>query len=88
VQDYTAVVPVGGRGRVLLQLANELPIVKVEIRLGAQVIAALSGDELRDTAGMFFSVPRMPGDYPFSVFAQDSAGCSAVTSAARTVTVF
>jgi hypothetical protein len=52
------------------------------------VIAALSGDELRDTAGMFFSVPRMPGDYPFSVFAQDSAGCSAVTSAARTVTVF
>ncbi len=88
MQDYSASVPVGGRGRVLLQFVNELPIVKVEVRLGAQVIASASGDELRDTAGMFFSVPRAAGSYPLTVYAEDAAGCAVVTTAPRTVTVF
>ena len=88
VQDWTRMVPVGGRGRILLQLANSFPIVQLQIRLGTQAIAEVNGAELRDSAGMYFSVPRTPDVYNISVFAKDSTGCTAQTTVPRTVTVF
>jgi hypothetical protein len=72
---------------VLLLLANSFPIVQLQIRLGTQAIAEVDGTELRDMAGLYFSVPRTPGPYNFTVYAKDSTGCEATTTAVRTITV-
>jgi hypothetical protein len=88
VQDWTRSVPVGSRGRVLWQLLNAQPVVQLQIKLGTQVIAQIDGTDLRDSAGTYFSVPRTPGTYSFTVFAKDATGCTTETTTVRTFIVF
>jgi len=78
---------VGDRGRVLLLLRNEFPIVHLQVKFGTQVIGEQEGTDLRDSAGMYFSVPRIPGIYNLTVFAQDSTGCTEETTLPRMVTI-
>lgn len=87
IQEWTTSVPVGDRGRVLLLLRNEFPIVHLQVKFGPQVIGEQGGTDLRDSAGMYFSVPRIPGIYNLTVFAQDSTGCTEETTLPRTVTI-
>lgn len=70
-----------------MQLANSFPIVQLQVRLGNQVVAEVDGQELRDLAGLYFSMPRTPGVYNISVAAKDSTGCTAETTTQRSVTV-
>ncbi len=86
IETWTASVPIGGRGKVLLQLANPQPIVRLQVKLGTQVIGEVTGTDLRDLAGLYFSVPRTPGSYNITVAAQD-ATCTAQTTNVRVVTV-
>lgn len=89
VQDWTRVVPVGSRARVLVQLANAFPIVQLQVKLGTQVVAEVNGAELRDMAGLYFSLPRAAATYSFTVFAKDNTGCTAETTAiSRSIIVF
>jgi hypothetical protein len=84
---WTADVAIGLQGFVLFQLVNGSPIVDVQVRLGTQVAGEQLGQDLRASAGQYFSVPRTPGTYALTVYAKDSQGCEAVTTAPRTVTV-
>lgn len=86
VDDWTKSVAVGGRGKVSLQLANSQPVVRLQVLLGTQVIGEVTGTDLRDLSGLYFSVPRTPGAYNITVAAQDSA-CTAKTTAVRVVNV-
>jgi len=88
VQDWTKVVKAGERGRVLFQLFSDFPIVKTQVRFGDQVIGELPPpvSDLRDSAGMYFSVPRA-GVYNLVVYAEDNRGCPGLTTLARPVTV-
>ena len=78
---------IGDRGRVLLLLKNSFPIVNLQVKFGSQVVGEQEGMDLRDSAGMYFSVPRMPGVFNLTVFAQDSTGCTEETTLPRTVTI-
>lgn len=80
--------PIGGRGSVLLQLQNSVPIVQLQVKLGLQVIAEVNGTELRDMAGLYFSVPRTAGTYAITVAAKDATGCQAETTTPRSISVF
>lgn len=79
--------PVGERGRVLVQLINGYAITRLQVRMDEQVIAEVLGQELRDMAGLYFSVPRTPGTFNMTVYAEDVTGCMALTTAMRPVTV-
>lgn len=89
VQDWARTVKIGDRGWVALQLTNSLPVERLQVRFGGQVIGEqlARGGDLRDSYGMRFSVPRAAGVYALNVFAEDAAGCEAQTTAPRTVTV-
>jgi len=87
IQEWTTVVAIGDRGRVLLLLKNSFPIVNLQVKFGSQVVGEQEGMDLRDSAGMYFSVPRMPGVFNLTVFAQDSTGCTEETTLPRTVTI-
>lgn len=78
---------VGARGRVLVQFSGPRPVVRLQVRLGTQAIAEVVGQELRDMAGLYFSVPRTPGTYDLTVWAQDNRGCETTTTTTRTITV-
>ncbi len=89
---------VGARGRVLFSLPNNsFPVVELAIKMATPTTKLTVGHvptvdtptlDLRDQAGLYFSVPRTPGDYNITVFAKDSTGCTTETTAVRTVTVF
>jgi hypothetical protein len=51
------------------------------------VIGEVTGTDLRDLAGLYFSVPRTPGNYNISVAVTDAAQCTVTTTATRLVTV-
>jgi len=87
VIDWSRAVSIGARGRILFQLVNDFPIVQLQVRLGSQVIGEVIGTELRDVGALYFSVPRVNGVYNVTIFAKDSTGCEALTTAARSVTV-
>lgn len=87
VQNWTQAVPVGGRGQVEFRLSDSVPITQLRVRIGAQVIAEVNGQELRDVASLSFSMPRAPGVYGISIFAEDAAGCTTETTLPRLVTV-
>jgi hypothetical protein len=87
VEGWTQSVPIGGRGKIDLQLANPFAIVQLQVRLGTQVIGEVTGTDLRDLSGLYFSVPRTPGPYNITVVARDSTGCIEQTTAPRVVTV-
>ncbi len=53
-----------------MSLANSQPIVQLQVKVGPQVIAEVTGADLRDLSGLYFSVPRTPGDYAITVFAK------------------
>lgn len=86
--DWTQSVQIGTRGRILFTVANSFPVVQLQVKLGEQVIAEINGTELRDVAGLSFSVPRTAGAYNITVAAKDSTGCAAVTTTQRSVNVF
>ncbi len=87
VDDWTRTIALGGRGKVALTLIASQPIVLLQVRLAAQVIGEVTGADLRDLAGLYFSVPRVAGSYNISVAVKDSTNCTAQTTAIRTVTV-
>jgi hypothetical protein len=86
VDDWSRAVPIGGRGTVRVTLAHSFPIVQLQVKLNTQVIGEVTGTDLRDLAGLYFSVPRVPGAYNITVAARD-ATCTATTTATRLVTV-
>lgn len=83
VTDWTRQVQVGFRGRVAVEFVHSRPLVRVQVRIGGQAIAQIDGAELRDVAGITFSVPRLKANYPLTVSAQDDTGLETVTTAAR-----
>ncbi len=87
VEDWTRSVAIGARGKVLLTLANSFPIVLLQVKLNSQVIGEVNGADLRDLAGLYFSVPRTPGSYNITVAATDATACQESTTAIRTVIV-
>jgi hypothetical protein len=87
VQRWSQAVAVGGRGQIDFLLANAFPITELQVKLGAQVVAEVTGQELRDVASLSFSMPRTPGNYNISIFAKDSFGCTTETTTPRLVTV-
>jgi hypothetical protein len=87
VEDWTREVAIGGRGKVELTLANSFPITVLQVKLGAQVIGEVTGADLRDLSGLYFSVPRAAAIYNIAVAARDSTGCHVQTTTPRLVTV-
>lgn len=87
VDDWSRDVAIGARGKVSLTLANSFPIVQLQVKLGGQVIGEVTGTDLRDLAGLFFSVPRTAGAYSITIAAKDSTGCQEQTTAVRLVNV-
>ena len=87
VDDWSRTVAIGGRGKVALTLLADRAIVLLQVRLGGQVIGEVTGADLRDLAGLYFSVPRVAGSYNITVAVKDSTNCTTQTSAVRTVTV-
>jgi hypothetical protein len=91
VEDWSLTVKVGDRGVIHFSLSGPLPIVETQVRLGTQVIGGEKGDklitDLRDSAGLHFSVPRTVGPYDLTVATFDNRGCLVTTTAPRTVTV-
>ncbi len=87
VDDWSRTVPLGGRGKVALTLIGSHPIVLLQVKLGGQVIGEVTGTDLRDLAGLYFSVPRTPGSYNITVAAKDSTSCTVQSTATRLVTV-
>lgn len=77
----------GQRGRVLFSLSNPFPVTKVQVLFGSQVVGELpinvqSGVvlDVRDGAGVNFSVPSTRGTYLVFVRAFDSQGCVSTTT--------
>lgn len=73
----------GLRGTVLFTLINLFPVSKVQVLIGTSVVgeAPLNAQagavlDMRDIAGLNFTVPRTPGIYQVSVLARDVFGCS------------
>lgn len=87
VDSYDTPVPVGGRGRVLFRLQASQPITVVQVAFTSQVVGEIKGTDLRDVAGLYFSVPRTPGDYSMYIRAGLQNGCVTSTTAARIVRV-
>jgi hypothetical protein len=87
VDDWSRAVPIGGRGKVAITLIGSFPIVQLQVKLGGQVIGEVLGTDLRDLAGLHFSVPRTAGAYNITVAAKDSTGCIVQTTAVRVVNV-
>lgn len=87
VVSYSKQVPIGGRGLVSLTLANAFPVSTIQVKLGAQVVGEISGQELRDITGIGFSVPRTPATHSLFLTATDSLGCVTSTTLARPLVV-
>jgi hypothetical protein len=85
--DWTRAVGIGTRGHIYFQLINTVPIIQVQVKVGAQMIGEVNGTELRDLGGLYFSVPRVPGNYGISISAKDRTGCTGETTLPRSVTV-
>lgn len=73
----------------LFHLANSFPVVRLQVKVnGSQAVGEILGQELRNVAGIWFSMPRTPGDYQMTIEATDSGRCVTETTAIRTITVF
>ena len=88
---WSALVRIGEEGYVDFRIVNPQPVVDVQVRFGSQVVghatARAPGDDLRAIRGLSFSVPRVAGDYPMTVWAKDTTNCETVTTLQRIVTV-
>jgi hypothetical protein len=65
----------GSRMRVNFQLASISPIVEIHAEVDSEVVARITGTDLRDTAGVWFVTPGI-GTHALRVFAKNAAGCS------------
>jgi hypothetical protein len=90
VDEWPVSVTVGSRGRVLIRITHTAPVTLLQVQLGTQVIAEVSGGgstDMRDMAGLYFAVPRTPGTYQMTVRAVDKFKMETVTpSQAVTIT--
>lgn len=59
----------------------------LQVKLNGQVVGEVPASDLRDLRAVAFSVPVVAGSYNLTVVAQDSRGCSGVTTLARPVVV-
>lgn len=74
--DWTRSAKAGNSGRVLLSLTQSRnPIVSVSVIVDGLEQSALTGSDLRSTAGMYFTVPQAIGAHQVSVDASDAGGC-------------
>lgn len=87
MREWTPQVRVGVRGRFLVQLFSSRPVVQLQVRFDSLVVGEVNGTELRDLAGLYFSVPRVPGNYNLYFTAKDDLGCVTSTTASRVVSV-
>lgn len=76
--EHTTGIP-GSRMRVNYQLASAVPIVEVQARLVGKTVATIKGEDLRDSAGIWFTTPAS-GRYALSVWVKDSNGCTRQSS--------
>lgn len=70
-----------------MQLISSRPVVQLQIRFDAVVVGEVNGVDLRDLAGLYYSVPRTPGNYNLVFFAKDDRGCVTRTTASRVISV-
>lgn len=87
VQAYTKQLGLGARGRVDFTLANSFPVTQVQVKLGAQVVGEITGADLRDVGGIYFSVPRTAGTYTLFLTGRDNTGCVTSTTTVRPLVV-
>jgi hypothetical protein len=68
---------VNGQGRVTFNLQQSRdPVTTIIVLLNdVPQYDPLSGYDLRQVAGAYFTLPRLPGSYKLSVIASTAAGC-------------
>ncbi len=79
----------GVSGRVTYALTQSRdPVVMVIVRLnGTEVLPRVTGIDLRQVAGSYFTLPSVPGSYGLSVSALTASGCEDGASRPMTVVV-
>jgi hypothetical protein len=65
----------GSRMRVNFQPASVSPMTEIEAKVNGAVVARITGTDLRDTAGVWFTTPAS-GSYKLTVWAKNAAGCT------------
>lgn len=61
--------------RVNFQLASVSPIVEIQAKLNTVTVATVKGEDLRDSAGVWFTTPAT-GSHKLQVSARNAAGCT------------
>lgn len=88
VGDWTRNAKPGNSGRVLASLTqSQRPVVRIGVSLNGTEQGVLTGDDLRLTAGMYFTVPSIAGSYQVTVSARDAVGCEDGASRPMTLIV-
>lgn len=61
--------------------------MQLQVKFDSLVVGEVNGTELRDLAGLYFSVPRTPGNYNLFFVAKDDLGCVTSTITPRVISV-
>ena len=65
----------GSKMRVNFQPASVSPLTEIEVKVNGAVVARITGSDLRDTAGAWFTTPEL-GVHKLTVWAKNAAGCT------------
>lgn len=77
-----------GQGRVTFNLQQSAqPIVEVTTMLNSEIAGHVTGDDLRNMAASYFTLPAVRGRYTLTVSAKTAAGCEDGASRPMTVVV-
>lgn len=88
VGDWTREARPGNSGRVLASLTQSgRPVTRLAVSLNGIEQGVLVGEDLRASAGMYFTVPSQPGRYSVAVSARDANGCEDGVSRPMTLVV-
>jgi hypothetical protein len=64
----------GSRMRIDYQLASVSPIIQIRAKVAGTVVAVVTGTDLRDSGGIWFTTPAS-GRYTLALEATNAAGC-------------
>lgn len=86
VGDWTRTAPPNGQGRVTFNLQQSAqPVVEVTTMLDGEVAGHVNGDDLRNMAASYYTLPAARRSYKLTVSAKTAAGCE--DGATRPMTV-